>query len=117
MAKKLEKSVWRPYFEAVSKVLTGKRAEVEVAALQLGHQIQAEWMPLVGIIYDPKNDLIEVALEGVDHLINKPREVWVEAEGVDLSSIEIVDGEGARQIILLKEPLMLPAPQPAKKAG
>lgn len=117
MAKKLEKSIWRSYFDSVSKVIAGKRAEIEVSSLKLGDQIQAEWLPLLGIAYDPKDDLIEIALEGVDHLINKPREVWVEAEGVDLSSVEIVDGEGTRQIIMLKEPLMLPAPQPAKKAG
>jgi hypothetical protein len=117
MAQKLEKSIWRPYFDSVSKVLTGKRAEIEVAALDLGDQIEAEWLPLAGITYDPKNDLIEVALEGVDHLINHPREVWVEAQGVDVSSIEIVDANGARQIIMLKDPLMLPAPQPVKRAG
>jgi hypothetical protein len=28
-----------------------------------------------------------------------------------LASIEIIDAEGARQIIKLKDPLMLPAPQ------
>jgi hypothetical protein len=117
MAKKLEKSIWRPYFDAVSKVLTGKRAEIEVAALKLGDQIQVEWVPLAGIAYDPKNDVIEIALEGVDHLISKPREVWVEARGIDLSSIEIVDANGVRQIVSLKDPLMLPAPEPAKKAG
>jgi len=117
MAKKLEKSIWQPYFDAVSKVLAGKRAEIEAAALDLGDQIEAEWLPLLGITYDPKDDLIEIALEGVDHLIPKPREVWVEADGLDLSSIEIVDADGARQIVTLRDPLMLPAPQPARRAG
>jgi hypothetical protein len=117
MATKLEKSIWRPYFDSMSKILAGKRAEIEVAALDLGDQIEAEWAPLIGITYDQKNDLIEVALEGVDHLINRPREVWVEAEGQNLSSIEIVDANGDRQIITLKDPLMLPAPPQVKKAG
>jgi len=43
MAKKLEKSMWRPYFDDISKVLAGKRAEIEVAALNLGDQIEVEW--------------------------------------------------------------------------
>ena len=116
MAKKLEKSIWQPYFDAVSKVLAGKRAEIEVAALDLGDQIEADWLPLLGITYDPKDDLIEVALEGVDHLIPRPREVWVETEGLDLSSIEVIDSNGVRKIVMLRDPLMLPAPEHARQA-
>jgi hypothetical protein len=117
MAKKLDKPLWRPYFDSVSKALTGKRAEIEVASLKLGDQVEAEWLPLLGIAYDPKDDLIEVALEGLDHLIRKPREVWIEGKGLDLSAIEVVDDDGVRQIITLRDPLMLPAPQKARQAG
>ncbi|MDB5601195.1 MAG: hypothetical protein JWN71_3239 [Xanthobacteraceae bacterium] len=118
MARKLEKSDWRTYFDFLSKGLTGKRAEIEVASLELGDQIETEYLPLIGITYDPKDDIIEVALEGVDHLIPNPREVYVEQEGMVLSSVEIIDGTGAKQIIVLKDPLMLSAPpQPVKKAG
>ena len=118
MVKQLEKSQWRPYFDRMSKSLLGKRAEIEVASLRLGDQIEAEWLPLLGISYDPKDDIIEIALEGVDHLIHKPREVYVEQEGLQLSSLEVVDAKGVRQIIVLRDPMMLPAPaQSAAKAG
>jgi hypothetical protein len=118
MAKQLEKSQWRAYFDRISKTLVGKRAEIEVASLKLGDQIEAEWLPLLGISYDPKNDIIEIALEGVDHLIHKPREIYVEQEGLELSSLEVIDAEGARQIVVLRDPMMLPAPaQSAAKAG
>jgi hypothetical protein len=116
MAEKLEKAIWQPYFDAVSKILSGKRAEIEVAALDLGDQIEVEWLPLLSITYDPKDDLIEVALEGVDHLIPRPREVWVETEGVEWSSIEVIDSNGVRQIVMLRDPLMLPAPEHARQA-
>jgi hypothetical protein len=118
MAKQLEKSQWRAYFDRMSKTLVGKRAEIEVASLKLGDQIEAEWLPLLGISYDPKNDIIEIALEGVDHLIHKPREIYVEQEGLELSSLEVIDAEGVRQIVVLRDPMMLPAPaQSAAKAG
>src|SRR6202040_3844232 len=107
---KLEKSQWRGYFDRVSKALVSKRAEIEVASLKLGDQIEAEWLPLLGISYDPKNDIIEIALEGVDHLIPKPREVYVEENGLELSSLEVIDAEGPHQIIVLKDSMMLPAP-------
>jgi hypothetical protein len=118
MAMQLEKTQWRAYLDRMAKALVGKRAEIEVASLPLGGQIEAEWLPLLGISYDPKDDVIDVALEGVDHLIHKPREVYVEQEGLELSSLEVIDSEGNRQIILLRDPLMLPAPaQSAAKAG
>jgi hypothetical protein len=49
--RKLEKTQWRPYFDRVSEVLLGKRAEIEVESLALGAQIEAEWLPLLGITY------------------------------------------------------------------
>src|SRR6202051_3098735 len=110
MARQLEKSQWRAYFDRMSKALLGKRAEIEVASLKLGDQIEVEWLPLLGISYDPKDNVIQIALEGVEHLIYKPREMYVEEEGLELSSLEVIDAEGTRQIIVLKDPMMLPAP-------
>ena len=40
-----------------------RRAEIEVASLDLGDQIEAEWLPLLGITYDDKDDVLEIALE------------------------------------------------------
>jgi hypothetical protein len=113
---KLEKTAWRPYFDRVSKLLGGtKRAEVEVASLKLGAQIEAEWLPLTGIAYDPKDDLIEVLLnDDLDHLIYKPRQVFIDQEAVLLKSLEVIDEDGVRQIIKLRDPLMLPPPERAQ---
>jgi hypothetical protein len=108
--KKLEKAVWHPYFDRVTKTLDGKLAEVEVDSLKMGGQIEAEWLPLIGIVYDPKNDIVEVAMEGIDHLIHKPREVFVDQEAVLLASVEVIDADDERHIIKLRDPLMLPPP-------
>ena len=75
---KLEKDTWTSFCNGLSRRLLGKRAEVEVASLLLGDQIAAEWLPLLGIAYDPKNDVIEIALENLDHLIHRPREFYVD---------------------------------------
>jgi hypothetical protein len=107
---KLEKDAWHPYFDRVTKILDGKRVEVEVDSLKIGAQIEAEWLPLIGLVYDHKNDLVEVALEGLDHLIRKPRQVFVDQEAVELSSVEVVDADDFRHIIKLRDPLMLPPP-------
>lgn len=116
MPRKLDKPDWRATFDAISKVLPAKRVQVETASLKLGDQLAAEWLPLLGIAYDPKNDLVEIALEGVDHLVRNPREIWLEGEGADLSSIEIIAADDVRQIILFRDPLVLPSPRQAAQA-
>ena len=108
----IDRSGWATYFDTLTKMLIGKRAEVEVASLGLGDQVASEWQPLIGITYDHKDDLIEVALEDLDHLIQRPSEVYVDyGVGGALVAIEIVDSEGTRQIVRLKDPLALPPPQ------
>jgi Family of unknown function (DUF5335) len=109
-AQKIDKSRWQIFFDRLSKGLVGARAEIEVASLALGDQIEAEWLPLLGITYDPKGNTLEIALEGLDHLINGPKEVWADTGSGALLNFEVIDGDGVSQIIRLREPLMLPAP-------
>ncbi len=109
-AQQVDKSGWAVFFDTLTKTLVGKQAEIEVASLDIGDQIEAEWAPLIGITYDRKDDLIEIALEGVDHLINDPKEVMVDYDVGGLIAIEIVESDGTSQIVKLKDPLALPAP-------
>jgi hypothetical protein len=110
MTHKLEKAQWRPFLDTVSKLLEAKEAEIEVASLKLGDQVQAKWLPLIGIAYDPNDDVVEVALDGLDHMIHRPREIYLDNGVGGLTSLEIVDADGVRQIVKLKDQLMLPAP-------
>jgi hypothetical protein len=109
-SRKLDKKEWRSFLDGMSKVLEGEQAEIEVVSLALGDQIEAEWLPFLGITYDPKDDVVEIALEGVDHLIEHPREIYVDDNVNGIVSLEVVDAEGARQIVKLREPLALPTP-------
>jgi hypothetical protein len=111
--RKLDKSEWRPFFDRISKALIGKRAEVEVASLALGDQIEVECLPLIGIAYDPKDDILEVALDGVDHPIPHPQEIYIDETTELLNSLEVIDRDGTSQIVHLRNPLMLPAPSQA----
>lgn len=108
--RKLDKKEWRSFLDGMSKVLEGEQAEIEVVSLALGDQIEAEWLPFLGITYDPKDDVVEIALEGVDHLIEHPRKIYVDDNVNGIVSLEVVDAEGARQIVKLREPLALPTP-------
>ncbi|RJG06093.1 hypothetical protein D3870_08815 [Noviherbaspirillum cavernae] len=109
MISKVEKTAWGPYFDKMSKALEGARAEIEVDSLQLGSQIEAEWVPLLGITYDPKSDIVELVMEGLDHMIHHPREVYVDHDAAGMTSLEVIDDEDVRQIVRLHDPLLLPS--------
>lgn len=106
------RSEWRQFFDRMSKaLLLGKWAEIEVASPDIGDQIVAEWIPMIGVTYDSKDDLLDVALDRTDHLIYHPEEIVIEEGPEGLSSIAVTAADGSRQIVRLKEPLKLPAPE------
>ena len=106
----LAKAQWQAYFDRTSKALGAKQVQIEVTGLGLGDQIEADWIPLLGLSYDPKNDVFAVIAEGVDHLIHHPKQIHIDHELDWLLSLEVIDAEDNRHIILLKDPLSLPAP-------
>lgn len=110
MATKLDKNTWQHYFDALSKTVAGKQAEIEVASLSVGDQYEAKWAQFLGMSYDPKGNTLDILLEGLDHRIAKPREIWVEGGPGTLSSLLVIDDEDNRQIVKLRDPLMLPKP-------
>jgi len=106
------KSAWRPFFDTISTALIGKRAEVEAASLDLGDQVVAEWLPLIGITYDSHNDLLDVAMQGrehLSHLIRHPRDIVVVEAAGGIKSMAVKTEDGVEEIIRFKDVLMLPA--------
>ena len=89
----LARSQWQAYFDRVSKALGATRVHIEVTGLGLGDQVEADWIPLFGLSYDPKSDLLAVVAEGVDHLIRHPQQIHVDHELDWLHSVEAVDAE------------------------
>ena len=50
MARKLDKSQWRTFFDRLSKTLEGKQAEIEVTSLSLGDQVEASGCPCTALL-------------------------------------------------------------------
>jgi uncharacterized protein DUF5335 len=108
----IPKPTWQSFFDSIADALTGRRVEIEAAALDIGDQIVAEWLPLVGISYDRHDDLVDVALGGLDHLIRHPSEIVVQEGPRGVETITVATEDGTKQILRLKDPMMLPAAQP-----
>jgi hypothetical protein len=102
------KPEWREFFDRFSSALSGKEAQVEVASLALGDQIVADWVPIQGITYDTADDLLDVSLDHLTHMIRHPRDIVIEEGPGGVSTVAVALRDGSRQVIRLKQPLMLP---------
>jgi hypothetical protein len=60
--------------------------------------------------YDPKSDVLELLLLDLDHLIQAPRELYVDEALLGVVTLQIVNADGVRQIVTFRDPLMLPPP-------
>jgi hypothetical protein len=110
-ARAIEKSDWEAFCAAVSQILEASSAEIEVSSLDLGDQVEKEWAPLIGITYDPEDDIIDIALEDdVDHIIDHPQELIADIDDVSISALQITDADGRRHLVKLRDTLMLSPP-------
>ena len=105
--RQLDRSLWASYLGGVSETLGSKKLTIEVSGMGIGHQIEAKSVALRGLVYDRKSDVVEVQMLGLDHLIHGPIEIYVDESILGVTSFEVVDRDGTRQILSLTEPLLL----------
>ncbi len=98
------------YFERISRTLGAERAEILIAGVDIGAQTEAEDAHLTGLAYDPRSDEIGIYTDVAEHRIAHPREVYVDDSVEGLHSLEIVDADGNKRILRLKQPLRLSGP-------
>ena len=107
----LVRAEWRRCCDRVSKATVGRSVELDVASLDLGDRVEARWLPLLGLVFDARGDVLEVALDGVGHSIVSPREILVEETDRGLVAIEIVAGDTV-ETLRFREPLRLEDEEP-----
>jgi len=108
--RKLERNDWAEFCIRASRGYRGKWVDIEIASLQIGFQLEARRLPLLGMSYDPKSDVLELLVGELEHLIRSPRDLYVDGELLAIASLQVIDAEGVQQIITLREPTMLPRP-------
>lgn len=102
----LARDDWSTYFDDLSKRFADddrpEYAEIRVLSMEDGAQPETSWLPLNGLTYDRKGDLLEVFVEGMDHLVYHPQEIYVDEDAGELSSLEIVRTDGTKEIIEIR---------------
>jgi hypothetical protein len=109
--RELARGEWRRYCDRVSKQLVDERVELDVASLELGDRVEARWLPLLGLVFDARGNVFEIALEGVGHSIFAPREIHLEETERGLVAIEIVSASDSVETLRFREPLRLEIPE------
>src|SRR5262252_4805778 len=114
--RELERASWAAYFDSIAPSVEGMLVTVELMGEQLGDQTDVERLPVQAISYDPRDDVLEVAVGGrgtrypvvLRHFISNPTAISVEEspEGTP-SAILVTDPSGVRTLIRLFEPEML----------
>jgi Family of unknown function (DUF5335) len=109
---------WHSYLDSFTEAASGMLVTAHVMDESLGDQIDIERLPLQAVSYDPRDDVLEVAVGGrgtrnpivFRHLISAPRRVEVEERAaLEPVAIEVTDQDGVRTLIRFYEPPELDA--------
>ena len=106
---KLERSEWQRYFDQVAKGLPSMRVGMSILGDEIGAQLETEDSALLGMSYDSKDEVFEIATSSVSHRVERPTEIYVHEKAGTLSSVEVVAQDGTKQIVELRPLRSLPA--------
>lgn len=65
-------------------------------------------LPLICIAYDPKDDLVEIVLESLDHMIRKPGGIYLQNGAPNAGEHRSHRWRWRQQIVKFKDELSLP---------
>ncbi|RDD62638.1 DUF5335 family protein [Ferruginivarius sediminum] len=108
--RRLDQDELETYFNRIAKALGIRSVEIEVTSLAVGDQIEADWIGMMNISYDPKGDAIDISTDRLDHRILHPKVVYVLEGDEGLEAIEVERDDGTKEIVRLRAPLLLTGP-------
>jgi len=105
--RRLERSDWMGFCAYASRGLVGRQTNIEVGSRKVGVQLEAHHLPLFGMTYDPKDDVLQLFVGNLRHRIWGLREFYVDDSRLGLVRLEIIAADGAREIVTMRELLLL----------
>ena len=112
----LSRQSWQEFLESMTKERAGNDVTIEVLTADYGDQYEAEQLPFTYVEYDPKDDVIIVAVGGRDrrypslrHIIARRQKVLFTSSLLDTGpAIEVTGGDGTQTLITFQSPPALP---------
>lgn len=124
--RRLRPEAWQAYFDALSKQLReGKRKAFAtlhaVVPEMTGTHVATRGMPLRGLTYDPGEQALYLAFDGLTRRIARPKAIWGAAgPNGDINAYLILGSDGSRHTLELRSdpaPHEAEAPVPANGFG
>ncbi|MDP9813354.1 hypothetical protein J2W42_006227 [Rhizobium tibeticum] len=97
--KVLAKAEWATYFSHLHEAVQSKEIKIEVVGATVGDQILVKSSPLLGATYEPKEDMLELSVKGMTHVVERPRKITVQDEEGEVVAIEVIDFAERQQIL------------------
>ncbi len=103
--REIPQAEWGSYFDALGRIDPAPKVSVEVDSAEIGAQVEAEGVTLAAISYDYRDDVLVIGLspgghEQVEHLVYKPRQIYVLEGEAGVSTIDVQDADGSKTLIL-----------------
>lgn len=108
----INKAEYKSYFDNISRLIKGQQVELQVTGLDIGNQIETEWVALEGFSYDPQGEVLVVHTPTLDHAVHHPVQIIAAEEGLELSSLFIKDTDDHTHIVQFRHPLQLEQQKP-----
>ncbi|MFF8268345.1 DUF5335 family protein [Streptomyces sp. NPDC016562] len=103
----LDRSRWTTALDEVTESHAGELVTIEVLDPEMGHQYEAERLPFSYLSYDPKDDVVIVAVGGqssrypvsLRHMVRRPKAIDVATVGVPEAAVQVLDQEDTATLI------------------
>ena len=103
----LNRSEWRNALDRLTADQEGQQVTIELFDPSVGYQREAERLPFGYINFDPKDDVIVVAVGGksrrypvvLRHMVWHPSEVDLAVEGLPEPAVRIVEPDGTTTLV------------------
>ncbi len=89
----------KDYFDLISKSAHGQEIELEIIGLDIGDQVEKDWVAFEGISYDPEAKTLHLYTDSLEHQIPNPSEIIAAEENSLVTSLFVKDSLGHFQII------------------
>ena len=95
------------YFDKISRLKKGQQFELEVTGLDIGNQIETQYVALEGFSYDPLGEILVVHAPTLDHAVHHLVQIIAAEDGVELNSLFIKNTDDHTHIVQFRHPLQL----------
>src|SRR4030088_2000232 len=104
----LDRDQWQSALDQLTADHDGEQVTIEVLDPSVGYQHEADRMPFVYINYDPKDDVVIVAVGGrparypvvLRHMIYPPSEVDIAVDDVPGPAVRVVEPDGTTTLVV-----------------